>query len=332
MRADMHLSAEWLSRKQADTLAEQLQDLWREQGQGAPICFTWTDWIQNNALPFLGITERLLLTFNPHAAPVAAAAPQNSREREHAEDTRAGSSETRVEQGDECAESDVVRVAKLYTRLAAYSKMWDRQLFQEVSTPSIHPSISRSGMRQTCVLGLSSAHVTTLKLPQLLWCYGDALRVADVFWTPTSHSQVRCRRTTHAASAWRMWQGPASCGRAAATTRTAGTAFSSCAACMWQRALWKICAARSRTASSPLTARCTDTMVLHPSFCCRQPLCREVACEAHRQQEALCAINPCDTAFSRPCFVHRYSDSLWVSRHHVPKREACCGTPGRNNQ
>ena len=188
MRADMHLSAEWLSRKQADTLAEQLQDLWREQGQGAPICFTWTDWIQNNALPFLGITERLLLTFNPHAAPVAAAAPQNSREREHAEDTRAGSSETRVEQGDECAESDVVRVAKLYTRLAAYSKMWERQLFQEVSTPSIHPSISRSGMRQTCVLGLSSAHVTTLKLPQLLWCYGDALRVTDVFWTPTSHS------------------------------------------------------------------------------------------------------------------------------------------------
>ena len=44
---------------------QQLDSLWREQGLGGPICFSWIDWLQNDALPFLGITERLLLTFTP---------------------------------------------------------------------------------------------------------------------------------------------------------------------------------------------------------------------------------------------------------------------------
>ena len=60
------LSAEWLSREQRRALAQQLDSLWREQGVGGPICFSWIDWLQNDALPFLGITERLLLTFTPH--------------------------------------------------------------------------------------------------------------------------------------------------------------------------------------------------------------------------------------------------------------------------
>ena len=44
---------------------QQLDSLWQEQGLGGPICFSWIDWLQNDALPFLGITERLLLTFTP---------------------------------------------------------------------------------------------------------------------------------------------------------------------------------------------------------------------------------------------------------------------------
>ena len=66
IHAGAQLSAEWLSKGQRRVLAQQLDSLWREQGLGGPICFSWIDWLQNDALPFLGITERLLLTFMPH--------------------------------------------------------------------------------------------------------------------------------------------------------------------------------------------------------------------------------------------------------------------------
>ena len=65
----MQLTSEWLSSDQADSLAQQLLGLWKEQGPGGPICFTWTDWLQNDALPFLGITDTLLLKLDPHAMP-----------------------------------------------------------------------------------------------------------------------------------------------------------------------------------------------------------------------------------------------------------------------
>ncbi len=69
--AGMLLTAEWLSSEQADSLAQQLLGLWKEQGPGGPVCFTWTDWLQNDALPFLGVTDTLLLTFDSHAVPAA---------------------------------------------------------------------------------------------------------------------------------------------------------------------------------------------------------------------------------------------------------------------
>ena len=63
----LQLTAEWLSKERADSLTQQLLELWKEQGPGCPVCFTWTDWLQNDALPFLCITDMLLLTFDPHA-------------------------------------------------------------------------------------------------------------------------------------------------------------------------------------------------------------------------------------------------------------------------
>ena len=66
MHAGAQLSAEWLSTGQRRALGQQLDALWREQGLGGPICFSWIDWLQHDVLPFLGITERLLLTFTSH--------------------------------------------------------------------------------------------------------------------------------------------------------------------------------------------------------------------------------------------------------------------------
>ena len=81
--AGMQLTAEWLSSEQADSLAQQLLGLWKEQGPGGPICFTWTDWLQNDALPFLGVTDTLLLTFDPHAVPAAEGDPDSLAAGEH---------------------------------------------------------------------------------------------------------------------------------------------------------------------------------------------------------------------------------------------------------
>jgi len=81
--AGMMLSAEWLSREQADSLAQQLLELWKEQALGGPICFTWTDWLQNDALAFIGITDRLLLTFNPLEFPTAQSSHSSLAAEEH---------------------------------------------------------------------------------------------------------------------------------------------------------------------------------------------------------------------------------------------------------
>ena len=61
-----------------------------------------------------------------------------------------------------------------------------------------------------------------------------------------------------AAYAWRTCLEQALCGPVGATTHTARTASGNSAACMWQRAAWRICAAPSQTASSPSTARCSS--------------------------------------------------------------------------
>lgn len=77
LHADMQLTVEWLSTEQADSLTEKLLELWKEQGPGCPVCFTWTDWLQNEALQSLGITDVLLLTFDPHDTPAAGSSPHS---------------------------------------------------------------------------------------------------------------------------------------------------------------------------------------------------------------------------------------------------------------
>ena len=47
---EVSLSAAWLAPGQAEDLCRQLAQLWEEQGPGAPIIYTWADWLQSSAL------------------------------------------------------------------------------------------------------------------------------------------------------------------------------------------------------------------------------------------------------------------------------------------
>jgi hypothetical protein len=58
------LAANWLAPQQAAQLAQQLQDLWQQQGPGAPIIFEWVDWLRGEALACLGISDSLHLGQN----------------------------------------------------------------------------------------------------------------------------------------------------------------------------------------------------------------------------------------------------------------------------
>ena len=59
------LSALWLTAAAAAQLEGQLQQLWVEQGPGAPVCYTWADWLQSSALQHLGAAEALVLGARP---------------------------------------------------------------------------------------------------------------------------------------------------------------------------------------------------------------------------------------------------------------------------
>ena len=48
---EVSLSAAWLGPGQAEDLCCQLAQIWEEQGPGAPIIYTWADWLQGSALP-----------------------------------------------------------------------------------------------------------------------------------------------------------------------------------------------------------------------------------------------------------------------------------------
>jgi len=58
---EVSLSALWLSAAAAADLEAQLQQLWQEQGPGAPVCYSWADWLQSTALQHLGAAEVLVL-------------------------------------------------------------------------------------------------------------------------------------------------------------------------------------------------------------------------------------------------------------------------------
>ncbi len=105
--AGMMLSAEWLTSEQVDSLAQQLLELWKEQALGGPICFTWTDWLQNDALAFLGITNRLLLTFNPLELPSAQSSHSSlaAEERELHDSSQSTESKQSARESASCSEA-----------------------------------------------------------------------------------------------------------------------------------------------------------------------------------------------------------------------------------
>lgn len=62
---EVSLSALWLSTSQSAQLELQLAALWHEQGPGAPVCYSWADWLQSSALLHLGASESLQLAGQP---------------------------------------------------------------------------------------------------------------------------------------------------------------------------------------------------------------------------------------------------------------------------
>lgn len=59
---EAQLISEWLTPAQVAVLLQQLDHLWEKQGPGLPIGFEWINWLQNEALEFLGLQDGLLLS------------------------------------------------------------------------------------------------------------------------------------------------------------------------------------------------------------------------------------------------------------------------------
>eukprot|EP00117_Sycon_ciliatum_P037079 scpid8300/ scgid0717/ E3 ubiquitin-protein ligase RNF14; Androgen receptor-associated protein 54; Protein Triad2; RING finger protein 14 len=57
---EFNLHCLWLTKVQLGALSKQLRTLW-EECVGLPILFSWSDWLQNNTLRFLGLDTRLVL-------------------------------------------------------------------------------------------------------------------------------------------------------------------------------------------------------------------------------------------------------------------------------
>ncbi len=57
----VHLSAMWLTPSQLQQLQQHLLDMWNG-ASGFPICYTWVDWLQQDALEHLGISDSLDLS------------------------------------------------------------------------------------------------------------------------------------------------------------------------------------------------------------------------------------------------------------------------------
>lgn len=58
---EVHLSAAWLSLQQLQQLSQHLLSMW-DDASGFPICYTWVDWLQQDGLAHLGITDTLDLS------------------------------------------------------------------------------------------------------------------------------------------------------------------------------------------------------------------------------------------------------------------------------
>lgn len=76
----VQLNAVWASCQQLQQLREQLLNMWQEEA-GSPICYTWVDWLQQNALAHLGLSDNFVLSDTPSVDPV-----QNTTQPAHSSD------------------------------------------------------------------------------------------------------------------------------------------------------------------------------------------------------------------------------------------------------
>ena len=73
---DAQLLADWLAPSQIRLLQQRLGQLWEEQGPGAPVLYTWIDWLEGCALHSLGIGSVLTLSAATGEQPISISALQ----------------------------------------------------------------------------------------------------------------------------------------------------------------------------------------------------------------------------------------------------------------
>lgn len=106
------LSAAWLAPGQAAALVRELTKLWKEQGEGYPVIFSWLDWLKTSALGVLGISDVLQLSAESSAT---AAAQPDSAGVDHSASDAAGSSAS----GQACSDASAQQQPAL-PAMAAY--------------------------------------------------------------------------------------------------------------------------------------------------------------------------------------------------------------------
>ena len=58
---DVNLSASWLTQQHMQQLQQRLSQIWANSA-GFPVCYTWIDWLQQDALAHLGVSDALTLS------------------------------------------------------------------------------------------------------------------------------------------------------------------------------------------------------------------------------------------------------------------------------
>ena len=97
---DVQLLADWLAPIQIRLLQTRLGQLWEEQGPGAPVLYTWIDWLEGCALQSLGIGNVLaLIPAKADQPAIAASQPVASN----------GSQEIRADEENIGREEDISR-------------------------------------------------------------------------------------------------------------------------------------------------------------------------------------------------------------------------------
>ena len=73
----LHLTAPWLTHQQLQQLQQHLLGMWNDS-PGLPICYTWVDWLQQDSLKHLGLSDAIDLSVFVPRSPSEESRPASS--------------------------------------------------------------------------------------------------------------------------------------------------------------------------------------------------------------------------------------------------------------